>query len=75
LKLNDLHFSPNIIRVIKLKKMRWAGHVARMGRRELHRGLWWGNLRKRDHLEDLVVCGSIILKLIFKSKMRLCVLD
>jgi hypothetical protein len=29
-ELNDLYSSPNIIRVIKLRKMRWAGHVARM---------------------------------------------
>ena len=30
-ELNDLYSSPNIVRVIKSKKMRWAGHVARMG--------------------------------------------
>jgi len=30
-ELNDLYSSPNIIRVIKLRKIRWAGHVARMG--------------------------------------------
>jgi hypothetical protein len=30
-ELNDLYSSPNIIRVIKLRIMRWAGHVARMG--------------------------------------------
>jgi len=28
--LNDLYSSPNIVRVIKSRKMRWAGHVARM---------------------------------------------
>ena len=28
---NDLYSSPNIVRVIKSRKMRWAGHVARMG--------------------------------------------
>jgi len=28
---NDLYSSPNIVRVIKSKRMRWAGHVARMG--------------------------------------------
>ena len=31
-KFNDLYFSPNIW-VIKSKRMRWAGHVARMGER------------------------------------------
>jgi len=30
-ELNDLYTSPNIVRVIKLRRMRWAGHVARMG--------------------------------------------
>ena len=30
-ELNDLYCSPNILRVIKSKRMRWAGHVARMG--------------------------------------------
>jgi len=33
LRVNDLYFSPNIVRVIKSKRMRWAGHVARMGER------------------------------------------
>ena len=30
-ELNDLCSSPNIVRVIKSRRMRWAGHVARMG--------------------------------------------
>jgi hypothetical protein len=28
---NDLYCSPSIVRVIKSRRMRWAGHVARMG--------------------------------------------
>ena len=32
-KLNDLYCSPNIVRVIKPRRMKWAGHVARMGER------------------------------------------
>ena len=31
-ELNDLHSSPNIVRVMKSRRMRWAGHVARRGR-------------------------------------------
>ena len=31
-ELNDMYSSPNIVRVIKSRRMRWAGHVARMGR-------------------------------------------
>jgi len=39
-ELNDLHSSPNIIRVIKSIRMRWAVHVARVGeRRGAHRVL------------------------------------
>jgi len=30
-ELNDLYSSPNIVRVIKSRRMRWAGHVARVG--------------------------------------------
>jgi len=30
-ELNDLYPSPNIVRVIKSRGMRWAGHVVRMG--------------------------------------------
>jgi len=33
-ELNDLYSSPNIVRVIKSRRMRWARHVARMGRGE-----------------------------------------
>ena len=32
-ELNDLYCSPNIVRVIKLRRMRWTGYVARMGNR------------------------------------------
>ena len=32
-ELNDLYSSPNIVRVIKSRRMKWAGHVARMGER------------------------------------------
>jgi hypothetical protein len=30
-ELNDLYSFPNIVRVVKWRRMRWAGHVARMG--------------------------------------------
>jgi len=30
-ELNDLYSSPNIVRVIKSRRMRWTGHLARMG--------------------------------------------
>jgi hypothetical protein len=60
--LYNLYSSPNIIRVIKSRRMRQAGHVARMGERgDTHR-VFWGDLRERDHLEDLSVDLKIILK-------------
>ena len=45
-ELNDL-YSSNIIRVIKSRIMRCAGHLVRMGERGVHTELWWGNLRGR----------------------------
>jgi hypothetical protein len=39
-ELNDLYFLPNIVWVVKSRRMRWAGHVARMGEdRGVHRVL------------------------------------
>jgi len=50
-ELNDLYSSPNIFRVIKSRRMRWAEHAARMGRGEVYTRFWWGNLRKRTTWE------------------------
>ena len=60
-ELNDLYCSPNIVRVIKLRRMRWAGHVARMGEERGCTGFWWGNRREGDHWGDLGIDGRIIL--------------
>jgi len=39
-ELNDLYFSPNIVRVIKSRRMRWTGHVARIKEsRDIYRAL------------------------------------
>jgi hypothetical protein len=48
-ELHDLYFSPSIIRIIKKRRMRWAGHVARMGRRRTLIDYWWESQRERDH--------------------------
>jgi hypothetical protein len=39
------------------------------GRREMHAGFWWRNLKEIDHLEDLGVNVRIILKWILKNRM------
>jgi hypothetical protein len=36
-------------------------------RGEVHTGLWWGDVMKIDHLEDLGVDGRVILKWIFEK--------
>jgi hypothetical protein len=44
-ELHNLYSSPNIIRMIKSRRMRWAGHVARMGRRGMYIG---GKARRKE---------------------------
>jgi hypothetical protein len=45
-ELHNLYSLPSIIRMIKSRRMRWAGNVARMGRRGIHIGYWWKIQRK-----------------------------
>ena len=67
-ELDDLYSSPHIVLVIKSRRMRWAGYVARMGERgEAYTEFWWGNLRERDHLGDPGVDGRIALRWIFRK--------
>jgi len=66
-ELNNLYCSPDIVRVIKWRRIGWAGHVARMGKGEVCTGFWWGNLKERDHLGDPGVDGRIILSWIFRK--------
>jgi hypothetical protein len=47
--LHDLYSSPSIIRIIKSRRMRWAGHVARRGRRGTLIYYWWESQREKDH--------------------------
>ena len=66
-ELSVLYSLPTIVRVVKSRRMRWTGHVARMGRGEVCKGFWWGNLRERDHWGDPDVDGRIILRWIFRK--------
>jgi len=66
-KLNDLYSSPNIVQMIKSRRMRWAGHVARMGEERGRIGSCWGNRREGDQWGDLGVDGWVILEWISRS--------
>jgi hypothetical protein len=61
-EFHKLYNSPNIIRMIKSRSVRWAGHVARMGRRGMYIGFWWGSQKERDRWVEKDVGGWIILK-------------
>jgi hypothetical protein len=47
--LYDLYSLPSIIRIIKSRRMRWAGHVARMGEKRNAYRLLVGKPEERDH--------------------------
>jgi hypothetical protein len=66
-ELNDLYSSPNIVHVIKSRRVGWTGHVARMGERTGIYRVWMGKPEEEDHLEDSGVDGSTILRCIFKK--------
>jgi hypothetical protein len=48
-ELCDLYSLPSIIRIMKSRRMRWAGHVARMGKKGTRIGYWWESQREGDH--------------------------
>jgi len=66
LRVNDLYPSHNIVRVIKSRRMRWAGQVALMRGRDAYTGFWWGNLKEGDHLEDPDIDGRILRWIFWK---------
>jgi hypothetical protein len=55
-KLHISYSSPDIIRQIKSRRMRWAGHVARM---EEESEVWWENPKETEFLEDQGVDGRM----------------
>jgi len=50
-RLHNLHFSPSIVRVFLRGK--WGTQI--------HAGFWWGNMKERNHLENLYVSSMIII--------------
>jgi hypothetical protein len=63
-ELQDLYSSPSIIRNMKERRMKWAGHVARMERRGTRIGCWCKSQRERGHYEDQDVGNNIRMDLL-----------
>jgi hypothetical protein len=61
-ELHKLYSTPNIIGMIKSRRMKWAGHVAQVGRRGIHIGYRWKSQKERNHKEDKDVGVWTILK-------------
>jgi hypothetical protein len=61
-ELRNLYSSLSIIRMIKSKRMRLAGHVARIGRRVMHIGYWWESQKEIDRTRHRCV-DNIIMNL------------
>jgi hypothetical protein len=64
-ELNNLYSSPNIVRVIKSRRMRWVGHVARMGERRCIYRILVGKPEGKSHLGDPGLDGRMILRWVF----------
>jgi hypothetical protein len=58
-ELHNLYSFPNIIRHIKSRRMRWAGHVVRMGEERKVYKVWWENLKEGDHSEHQGIDGRM----------------
>jgi hypothetical protein len=65
-ELNDLYSLRNIVRVVKSRRMSWAGHVAHMGQDSVHRVLL-GKPEGSEHCRDQDVDGRTILRWIFRG--------
>jgi hypothetical protein len=61
-ELHNLYSSPSIIRMIKSRRMRWAGHVARMGEKRNAYRILLAKPEESFHWEGQGVGGWTILK-------------
>jgi hypothetical protein len=57
-ELQNLHSSPSIIKMMKSKRMRLAGHVARMGRKGIPIGYWWQSQKERTTRKTWTYVGG-----------------
>jgi hypothetical protein len=61
-ELLNLYALASIIRVIKSNRIRWIGHVARIGKLRIYKNYWSEKQEGRHHSEDLGIDGKIILE-------------
>jgi hypothetical protein len=52
-ELHNLHSSPSVIRMVKSRRMRWAGYIARMGGKEEFMWVTGGNGRKKETIRKM----------------------
>jgi len=64
-ELHNFHYSLNIIRLLISRRVRWVGHVARVG--NIRTRLWLERLEWRHHLEDLDIDEKVTLEQILKK--------
>jgi hypothetical protein len=56
--MRSLVICTNVIGMIKLRRMSWAGMRLVQERGEVYTEFWWGNLRERNHWEEPGVGGK-----------------
>jgi hypothetical protein len=61
-EIHNLYYPPNIIRVTKSRRIRWAAHAAKMGEIRNAYKILVGKPEERSDSEDLDVDGRIIFK-------------
>jgi hypothetical protein len=71
-ELHNLYSSPNILRMIKARKMKLVGHAALMGEMRNEYKICLQSLKGRDHSEHLDVDGKMILKWILGQQGGNC---
>jgi hypothetical protein len=64
---HDFYSPPNIICMIKSRRIGQSSHFRRMGREKLHTEIWLKNQRERDHSVDAGTDWRILKKMIFKK--------
>jgi hypothetical protein len=61
-EFHNLYSSPNIVKIVKSWRIKWAGHVACMEKSEMRTKFRLESLKERGHSEDLGKDKRIILK-------------